>query len=60
MKTRFPSSLWLSAAAVILASCAAEQPPISRVQPDSFDKEFFVGRVNAAKAAALAASPAGG
>src|SRR5688572_11090831 len=44
MKTRLPSSLWLSAAAAILASCAAEQPPLNLVQPDSMDKEFFIGK----------------
>ncbi|MBS1148939.1 MAG: hypothetical protein H6Q89_637, partial [Myxococcaceae bacterium] len=44
MKTRLPSSMSLLAAAAILASCAAEQPPIVRVQPDSFDKEFFIGK----------------
>ncbi len=38
-------ALWLSAAAAcVLASCAKEQEPINRVQPDSFDKEFFIGK----------------
>ncbi len=44
MKTRLLSSLWLCATAALLASCAQEQPPIVRVQPDSFDKEFFIGK----------------
>jgi len=30
-------------AASLLASCAAEQPPVNRVQPNYFDKQFFVG-----------------
>ncbi len=30
-------------AALLCAACADEQPPIDRVQPDYFDKSFFVG-----------------
>ena len=28
---------------VVMAACAQQQPPISRVQPDAIDKSFFVG-----------------
>jgi hypothetical protein len=31
------------AAALLCAACAEEQPPIDRVQPNYFDKAFFVG-----------------
>jgi hypothetical protein len=31
-------------AALLMASCAQERPPINRVQPNYFDKSFFVGK----------------
>ncbi len=32
------------ALAALAVSCAQQQPPISRVQPDALDKSFFVGK----------------
>src|SRR5690348_13449381 len=38
------SLLAIAVGAVVLAGCAQEQAPINRVQPDYFDKTFFVGQ----------------
>lgn len=38
------SSLLVAAAAAALAGCAQETPAIVRVQPNYFDKEFFIGK----------------
>ena len=32
------------ASLTLLSACAKEQPPINRVQPDYYDKSFFVGK----------------
>src|SRR3954468_3367559 len=31
------------ASLTVLSACAKQQPPIDRVQPDYYDKSFFVG-----------------
>ncbi len=43
MNRRLTSTLWFAAVA-LLASCAQEQAPLTRVQPDYFDKSFFIGQ----------------
>ena len=32
------------ASLTVLSACAKQQPPIDRVQPDYYDKSFFVGQ----------------
>lgn len=42
--TRRPSLRAALLGALVAASCAQQQPPIVRVQPDAIDKSFFVGQ----------------
>ncbi|MBX5483544.1 MAG: hypothetical protein IRZ16_17110 [Myxococcaceae bacterium] len=43
MSVSIRSLLALSVGALVFAGCAQEQPPINRVQPDYYEKDFFVG-----------------
>ncbi len=36
--------LWLVVVPLLIAGCAVEQEPLDRVQPDYFDKSFFIGK----------------
>jgi hypothetical protein len=44
MSGRFPSRILASAVVLLLAACAEQQAPINRVQPNYYDKSFFVGQ----------------